>query len=359
MLANFMMPLLLNEIIFKDAKITVPEDNQPEQVKKMFPHISPVRKGDIVAIKIHPGEYGNTTHIRPVIVRTVVDLVIEAGGIPFVTDTTTLYRGMKLNAADLIKGAAMNGFTHASMNAPIIVGDGLRGSDGIRIMINGESMDSITVASAISEADSMIVISHGKGHPASGFGGALKHLGMGCLDRAGKIKVHEVGKPSIDPEKCILCGDCVEICPWGAITPPDIDHSKCCGELSCADVCQQEAIIAPQDASEKMQKRLGEAALGPIKALKGKIGYINWVYDLTPGCDCFNFSGERFVEDIGILAGRDPVAIDAATIDLINERMKINGRLIDHVWDVNPWIHIEAAEKIGCGKREHQLRNLE
>lgn len=355
--------MILNEIIFKDAKITKPEDNQPEQIKRIFPHILPVNEGDIVAIKIHPGEYGNTTHVRPVVVRTVVDLVMKAGGIPFVTDTTTLYRGMKLNAADLIKGAAMNGFTHASMNAPFIVADGLRGSDGKEIQLDGEVLDSITVASAIAEADSMIVISHGKGHPGSGFGGAVKHLGMGCLDRKGKIKVHEVGKPTIDPEKCILCNECVEICPWGAITPPDIDQSKCCGELSCADACAQEAIIPPPDATDKMQKRLGEAALGPIKFLKGRIGYINWVYDLTPGCDCFNFSGERFVEDIGILAGRDPVAIDTATIDLINDRMKetsylntrTKGRSIDSVWGVNPWIHIEAARKIGCGSREYML----
>ncbi len=345
----------MNEIIFKSAKITRPEDNQIEQIKSLFPLISPVHRGDIVAIKIHPGEYGNTTHIRPVIVRTVVDLVIKEGGIPFVTETTTLYRGMRLNAAELISGAAMNGFTHASMNAPFIVADGLRGRNGKEIKIDGETLHSITVASSIAEADSMIVISHGKGHPASGFGGAVKHLGMGCLDRAGKIRVHEVGKPMIDPEKCIQCGECVEVCPWGAINPPEIDHSKCCGELSCADSCQQEAINPPPEASEKMQKRLGEAAMGPVKALRGRIGYINWVYDLTPGCDCFNFSGERFVEDIGILAGRDPVALDAATINLIDERMKMNGSSINNVWGVDPWIHLEAAEKTGCGSRKYVL----
>lgn len=345
----------MSEIVFKSAKITRPEDNQPEQIKGIFPHISPVKVGDIVAIKIHPGEYGNTTHIRPVLVRTVVDLVIKAGGIPFVTDTTTLYKGMKLNAAELIKGAAMNGFTYSSMNAPFIVSDGLRGGDGKEIQINGDVLSSITVASAIAEADSMIVISHAKGHPGSGFGGAVKHLGMGCLDRAGKIRVHEVGRPSIDPEKCVLCGDCVEICPWGAITPPDIDKLKCCGELSCPDACPEEAIIPPPDATDKMQRRLGEAALGPVKVLKGRVGYINWVYDLTPGCDCFNFSGERFVEDIGILAGKDPVALDAATIDLINDRMKINGKSINEIWGVNPWVHIEAAEKIGCGSLKYNL----
>src|SRR3989304_4563231 len=256
--------MVLSGVLFQNAKITKPQDNQPEQIKRIFPQISPVKDGDIVAVKIHPGELGNTTHLRPVIARTVVDLVIKAGGTPFVTDTTTLYRGMKLNAADLIKGAAMNGFTHASMNAPFIVAGGLRGGDGKKVKLNGEALDSITVASAIAEADSMIVVSHGKGHPGSGFGGAVKHLGMGCLDKPGKIKVHEVGKPSIDPEKCVQCGERIEVCPWGAISPPDIDHSKCCGELSCADACRQEAIIPPPDACEKMQKRLGEAALGPI-----------------------------------------------------------------------------------------------
>jgi len=154
------------QIIFKDAKITNSNDNQPEQIKKIFHHISPVKKGDIVAIKIHPGEYGNTTHVRPVIVRTVVDLILKAGGIPFVSDTTTLYRGMKLNAPDLMNCSSMNGFNQTSMNAPFIVADGLRGGQGKKIPIDGDELDSITVACAIAEADSMIVISHGKGHPA-------------------------------------------------------------------------------------------------------------------------------------------------------------------------------------------------
>lgn len=349
----------MSDVYFKDTKIEKPENAQTEQIKKIFPHISPVREGDIVAIKIHPGEYGNTTHLRPIIARTVVDLVIKAGGIPFITDTTTLYKGMKLNAVDLINCAAMNGFTHTSTNAPFIVADGLRGGEGKEIQINGKIFDSITVASVIAEADSMIVISHAKGHPGSGFGGAIKHLGMGCTDKAGKIKIHEPGKPSIDPEKCTECGYCVseKICPWNAINPPYID-AKCLGEQSCVDKCPEEAIISPPDTSEKMQKRLGEAAFGPIKALKGRIGYINWAYDITPGCDCFNFSSQKFVEDIGIFGGMDPVAIDAATIDTINERMKIKGNTIFNIWNVSPWIHIEAAEKIGCGRAEYKIRDI-
>ncbi len=344
---------MASTVLFKSAKIERREDNQIEQIKRMFDQISPVEKDDLVAVKIHPGEYGNTTHVRPVIVRTVVDLVRNAGGNPFVTDTTTLYKGMKLNAPDLIVAASMNGFNQASLNAPIIVADGLRGKEGKLVELDGKVLDSITVASAIAESDSMIVISHGKGHPGSGFGGAIKHLGMGCLDREGKTRVHEVGKPTIDPEKCILGGICAEYCAWDAIAPPGIDQKKCRGELACADLCPEEAIIPPEGACEQMQMRLGEAALGPIKLLKGKIGYINWVYDVTPGCDCFNFSAPAICDDIGILASRDPVAIDAATIDQIDAAR--TSRTIKDVWGVDPWIHIDAAENIGCGIRKYEL----
>lgn len=352
---------MANNVYFRAVEDVGPETSPPEQIKELFPRISPVREGDIVAIKIHPGELGNTTYIRPVLVRTVVDLVRDAGGIPFVTDTTTLYKGMKLNAADLIWAAAMNGFTQASMNAPFIVADGLRGDDAVNVNIGGTVLDEITVASAIAKADSMIVLSHAKGHPGSGFGGAIKNLGMGCLDRDGKTKVHIVGRPVIDPGKCIGCGECIDVCPWGALKLEGetalVDWDLCRGELSCLDSCPQEAIFPPDDANVEMQKRLGEAALGPIRCLSGRIGYINWIYDLTPGCDCFNFSAPSFTEDVGIAASTDPVALDAATLDLVNERMAHHHKSIADVWDIDPLIHIEYAELIGCGIRGHIIKH--
>lgn len=349
-----------SNVFFRAVEDAGLETSQLEQIMELFPMVSPVREGDIVAVKIHTGEYGNTTYIRPVVVRTVVDLVRSEGGIPFVTDTTTLYKGMKLNAADLIWAAAMNGFTQASMNAPLIVADGLLGDDAVSVNIHGTVLSEIAVASAIANADSMIVISHGKGHPGSGFGGAVKNLGMGCLDKEGKTRVHEVGRPTIDPEKCIGCGNCMEVCAWDALKLEGdharVDMSLCRGELACADSCPREAIVPPDDVGVEMQKRLGEAALGPIRCLSGRIGYINWVYDLTPGCDCFNFSAPNFAEDVGILASGDPVAVDAATIDLINEKMGHHGQSITDVWDVDPVIHLEYAEQIGCGKMGYMLR---
>ncbi|MBW6471269.1 MAG: DUF362 domain-containing protein [Methanosarcinaceae archaeon] len=356
----------MSKVFFKSVDNIGPHQTQIDQIKELFPKISPVKKGDIVAVKIHPGEYGNTTHIRPVIVRTVVDLIKEAGGIPFVTDTTVLYKGMRFNAVDLLWTAEMNGFTQGSMNAPIIVADGLRGDDSVDVEIEGEVLDSITVASAIAKADCMIMISHCKGHPGSGFGGAIKNLGMGCLDKDGKTRVHEVGRPVIDTEKCIGCGVCFDQCVWGALKMDGdkvygdkayVDHDLCKGELSCLESCPQEAIIPPEDVAEKMQMRLGEASVGPIKALSGRIGYINWIFDLTPGCDCFNFSAPVFSRNVGIVASSDPVALDMASIDLINRKMHEDGNCggVHDVWGIDPVIHLEYAEKVGSGNRKYEL----
>jgi uncharacterized Fe-S center protein len=349
---------MFSDVFFRAVEDIGPRTTQLEQITELFLKISPVQEGEIVAIKIHSGEYGNTTYIRPVLVRKVVDLVRSSGGIPFVTDTTTLYKGMKLNAAELIWAAAMNGFTQASMNAPFIVADGLLGDDAIEITIEGTVLKTITVASAIAKADSMIVISHAKGHPGSGFGGAIKNLGMGCLDKEGKTRVHEVGRPTIDPEKCNACGDCIEVCAWDALKMGNehawVDKALCRGELACADSCPQEAIVPPDDSAVEMQKRLGEAAFGPVKCLSGRIGYINWVYDLTPGCDCFNFSAPKFAEDVGMLASSDPVAIDTATVDMINQNM--GQKSITDVWGIDPIVHLRYAERIGCGSTAYSLK---
>ncbi len=350
----------MNEVFFKSVEDIGPENTQIDQVIDLFQKVCPVSKGDIVAIKIHPGELGNTTYIRPVIVKIVVDLVREAGGLPFVTDTTVLYSGKRFNAADMLYTAAANGFTHAGMGAPMICADGMIGDDSVTVKIDGHVLDHITVASAIAKADAMIMISHCKGHPASGFGGAVKNLGMGCLDKNGKTSVHEVAKPDIDVDRCVGCKNCMKHCPWNAITvnngKANVKKRLCKGELSCIGSCNYQAIIPPKDASLRMQERLGEAAMGPVKLLSEKIAYINWIFDLTPGCDCFNFSGPTFVEDVGIMASNDPVAIDMASIELINEKMYAHKRgNINDVWGIDPVIHLQHAQNIGAGSMSYKF----
>ena len=351
----------MSEVFFRSADDIGPDQTQMDQVRELFPKISPVKEGDIVAVKIHPGEYGNTTHVHPAVVRAVVDMVKEEGGLPFVTDTTVLYKGRRFNAPDLLLTASVNGFSQAGLGAPFIVADGLLGDDSVSIDIGGDVIDSITVAAAIAKADSMIMLSHCKGHPGSGFGGAIKNLGMGCLDKAGKTRVHEVGKPSIDLDNCIGCENCLDVCSWDALKMENgrvfVDHELCRGELSCIKSCSQEAIIPPEDVSLRMQERLGEAAFGPIKALPEKIGYINWAFDITAGCDCFSFSTPRFAGDVGILASHDPVAVDMASIDLINQKMQESCEkgCIHDVWCIDPTIHLKYAESLGAGNMEYRL----
>ena len=350
----------MTEVYFAAAEEIGPANTQVDQIIELFPKISPVKKGDIVAIKIHPGEYGNTTYIRPVIVKTVVDLVKAAGGIPFVTDSTVLYKSKRFNAVEALETAATNGFTHASMGAPIICADGIRGDDSVTVKVKGEKIESITVASAIASADSMIMISHCKGHPASGFGGAIKNLGMGCVDKVGKAQIHAPGIPKVNTVKCVGCGDCIDCCPWDVISLENgkalIDKSICKGETSCISACKYDAIESPDNYFIPLQEMLAEAAMGPIKSLDSKIGYINWMFDLTPGCDCFNFSAPVFSKDVGILASNDPVAIDKASIDLINKKMHTdNKKCIDDVWGISPVIHVNHAAKMGIGSLDYIL----
>jgi hypothetical protein len=360
----------MSDVMYKDAHEHSERDSQPNVIKRVLPELLDIRRGELVAIKFHPGDYGNTTHVRPVVIRAIVDVVKEEGGEPFLTESTVLYKSKRFDGRGVVEVAAMNGFTHASMGAPFIVADGIRGDDGVVVEVGGKEIDEVEVASACAKADYMIVVSHGKGHPASGFGGAVKHLGMGCLTKSGKRKVHVVCQPVVDVEKCTGCGKCVEACPWDAIhvvnQKAEIDREKCAGEMSCASACPEGAISEPAGSREKMQMRLGEASLAPIKVLNKNITYINWVYQITAGCDCFKFSNTPMTEDVGILFSHDPVAIDCATIDLINEKMflheyqnvnKLRDKL-EGVWEVSPWIHIESAEKLGAGSSKYVLTKI-
>ncbi len=162
--------------------------------------------GDLVAIKLHFGEEGNTGFVHPVFLREVVRRVRKHGGKPFLTDCNTLYRGKRANAVDHATCAVRNGFSFSTINAPVIIADGLTGTDGVDVPISGSKhFDSVRIGAAAVHADAMVVVSHVKGHEATGFGGAMKNIGMGLGTRAAKQRMHSDLKPQVIAEKCTAC----------------------------------------------------------------------------------------------------------------------------------------------------------
>ena len=172
-----------------------------------------------VAIKIHFGEPGNLSFLRPNFAKVVADKVTSLGGRPFLTDCNTLYVGRRKHALEHLAAAQENGFSPLSTGCQMIIADGLKGTDEMEVPLEGcDHFQSAFIGRAIMDADIFISLTHFKGHELTGFGGAIKNIGMGCGSRAGKMAMHSIGKPSIDPEKCRGCKTCTHYCAQSAIT---------------------------------------------------------------------------------------------------------------------------------------------
>ena len=232
-----------------------------------------------VAIKMHFGEPGNLEFLRPNWAKCVADKVKELGGKPFLTDCNTRYVGGRKNALDHMLTAEQNGFNYVSTGCQIIIGDGLKGSDDIEIPVEGgKYIETAKIGRAIMDADIFISLSHFKGHEGTGFGGALKNIGMGCGSRRGKMEMHVSGKPNVDKDECIGCGMCTKICAHGAHLLKDkkctIDHEKCVGCGACTKVCPNGVIkLVPYSAEYLVACNNHEAGVKAKKnCLKACIG---------------------------------------------------------------------------------------
>lgn len=283
-----------------------------------------VEEDDLVAIKVHFGELGNIAFVPPPLIRVIVEMVREKGGKPFLTDANTLYGGKRHNAVDHIETALKNGFAYETVGAPIVIADGLKGADFVNVQVNGRHFEKVKISGSVHYADALIAVSHVKGHGLFGFGGALKNIGMGCGNPAGKQTMHADIEPKVDEEKCIACGVCIERCPEKAIDSVEkkkarINQKLCIGCGECVAFCPVEAIPVNWETDEsKIQEKTAEYAWGVVKRKKGKCSFINYVMNVTPDCDCASWNDLPIVPDLGILASLDPVAIDQASLDLVN-----------------------------------------
>ena len=317
-------------------------------------------ENDFTAVKVHVGEDGNNTHITAPCIKGLVDELLALKTKPFVTDTTTLYVGQRHNAIDHSILAAKHGFNSEVLGIPFIVPDGLFGTSEIPVEIDGEIDKQVFIASGIVQSQSLLSVAHFTGHPAACAAATLKTLGMGCASKRGKMKQHAALKLSISND-CTHCGVCFEHCPADAITLDDvkahIDQDKCIGCAECMAMCRFGAVKCNWGPEcELLQKSIAEYALGALKGKEDKAVFFNFLLSVTKNCDCFNTPDmDKMVDDIGIVASTDPVAVDKAALDLVENKA---GRKLAELLEndkLDPRYQIEHAEGIGLGSSSYGL----
>ncbi len=325
-----------------------------------------------VAIKIHFGEPGNLAYIRPNYAAKIVSIIKELKGMPFLTDSNTLYTGKRANAIDHLETAFQHGFNPLSAGCNVIIADGLKGTEYREIEINCEHCKTAKIGAAIADSDIIISINHFKGHEMTGFGGALKNLGMGSGSRGGKLEMHSASQPKIKSANCVSCGQCIKGCSQDAITFDDnkkavINYDKCIGCGQCVAMCQFNAAqVVWNESADTANEKIAEYTYAVIKDKPNF--HISFIMNVSPNCDCWSSNDIAIVPDIGIAASFDPVALDRACVDLVNKAPIISGSVLEHSHyhdgeDKFNHIHVNTnweaglkhAEKIGIGTQNYEL----
>ena len=363
-----------SKVYFSDLKATTKKNlfKKLEELLEKVEIKSRIKPHRPAAIKLHFGERGNTAFIRPLFLRVVVDKVKEHKGLPFLTDTTTLYKGSRSEAVTHLTTAILNGFDYSAVGAPLIIADGIYGNTSVRVKINQQIYKEVSIAAEIAHADSLISVAHYKCHELSGFGGALKNIGMGCAAKEGKLSQHSNLSPKINSELCIGCGDCAAWCPGAAISLQNkkavLNSERCIGCGECITICQQEAIDIQWDKNmADFQKKMVEYAYGVLKGKNEKTLFINFITQVSPECDCYPYADAPVVPDVGIVASTDPVAIDQASTDLVNQQpgypfsklqsgLKPGEDKLRALFPEVDWtIQLQYAEQLGLGQRDYEL----
>ncbi len=334
--------------------------------------------GKFAAIKLHFGELGNISYLRPNYAKAVADVVKELGGKPFLTDCNTMYPGSRKNALEHLQCAWENGFTPLTVGCPVLIGDGLKGTDDIAVPVSGcEYVKEARIGRAVMDADVFISLTHFKGHEVTGFGGAIKNIGMGCGSRAGKTEQHSSGKAKIDEEKCRGCLTCLKECANDGLSfdaetkKMRVNEENCVGCGRCLGSCNFDAISFDFNAAvEMLNCRMAEYTKAVVDGRP--CFHISLVVDVSPNCDCHGENDVPILPDQGMFASFDPLALDQACVDICLKATPLSGSQLtdnmaktdfvdhnDHFTNSRPeseWRTCLAhAEKIGLGTREYEL----
>lgn len=370
-----------SKVYFTDFHTVAFGDGLPAKLKKLIKAagIGEIdMEGKFAAIKMHFGEMGNVSYLRPNYARAVVDVVTELGGQPFLTDCNTMYPGSRKNALEHLKCAWENGFTPLTVGCPLLIGDGLKGTDDMEVPVRGgEYVQNAKIGHAIMDADVFISLSHFKGHEMTGFGGAIKNIGMGCGSRAGKTEQHSSGKPQIEEALCRGCRRCGRECANqgldfdSAAGKMRVNQEHCVGCGRCLGACNFDAISFDNDSANYILNcKMAEYTKAVVDGRPGF--HISLVMDVSPNCDCHGENDVPILPNIGMFASFDPLALDQACVDACLSASPMPGSQLarnlenpnfesqhDHFRNSTPeseWQScLEHAEKIGLGNRQYEL----
>ena len=370
-----------SKVYFSDFRTPAYGDGIPTKLKKLIKAAGIGNidmDGRFVAIKMHFGELGNVSFLRPNFAKAVADVVKEYGGKPFLTDCNTMYPGFRKNALEHLYCAWENGFSPLSTGCPIIIADGLKGTDDVEVPVKGgEYVKNAKIGHAIMDADVFISLSHFKGHELTGFGGAIKNIGMGCGSRAGKTEQHSSGKPLIEAALCRGCRRCQKECANGglefdsAARKMTVNYDNCVGCGRCLGACNFDAIqFSQENAPQLLNRRMAEYAKAVVDGRPQF--HISLIVDVSPNCDCHSENDAPILPDVGMFASFDPVALDQACVDACEACEPLpNSQLGDNIHSKDFVDHhdhftnsgpdtewkscLEHSEKIGLGSRSYEL----
>ena len=370
-----------SKVFFTDFRTKAHGDGLPTKLRKLILKAGLAdidMDGKFVAIKMHFGELGNISYLRPNYARAVVEAVKSLGGKPFLTDCNTMYPGSRKNAIEHLYCAWDNGFTPLTVGCPIIIGDGLKGTDDVDVpVVGGEYVKSAKIGRAVMDADIFISLNHFKGHEMTGFGGAIKNIGMGCGSRAGKTDQHSGGQPRISEKRCRGCMKCLAQCANNGLyfdadtRKMKVNTDNCVGCGRCLGACNFDAIsFENEQAPELLNRRMAEYAKAVVDGRPNF--HISLVLDISPNCDCHAENDAPILPNIGMFASADPLALDQACVDACLAATPMPGsQLYDHMHSPDFHDHhdhfknstpesewrscLEHAEKIGLGTRQYEL----
>lgn len=370
-----------SKVYFTDFRTIAFGDSLPVKLKKLIKKAGIGQidmDGKFVAIKMHFGELGNISYLRPNYAKAVADVVKELGGKPFLTDCNTMYPGSRKNALEHLECAWENGFTPLTVGCPILIGDGLKGTDDVDVPVaGGQYVKKAKIGRAVMDADVFISLTHFKGHEMTGFGGAIKNIGMGCGSRAGKKEQHCSGKPHIEESLCRGCRKCQKECANNGLVfdagmkKMSVNQESCVGCGRCLGACNFDAIVFDNDdANELLNCRMAEYTKAVVDGRPNF--HISLIVDVSPNCDCHGENDAPILPNLGMFASFDPLALDQACVDACMAAAPMaNSQLSDHLADPHFHDHhdhfknstpesewrscLEHAEKIGLGSREYEL----